>query len=532
MWSGTVTERFSVNLPCVTWRRYLALWFPHLATDRLRRRTKPPASARRDSRPLVLVEKHKGKACIVSLDETAIKLGLTAGLALADARARIPDLAVAEAEPEADARFLAQIAGLCEQFTPLVALDQADGLILDISGCAHLFGGEAQLRTAACKRLARLGLAVRACVAGTPDAARALVRFSACEIALPADEERLARPLPIAALGLAAETLTALERAGLRTVGDLADRPPASLNARFGREACTRVRRVLGREDIRITPLRPAPACMAERSFPIPLLELEELLDVLARLIREVAGLLEQGGSGGRVFEASFFRMDGIVRHIIVETSRSLRDEKALLRLYREKLASLADPLDPGFGFDVIRLSVLVAQPFGTHEPDFTGRDTQDVALADLVDKLVARFGRDRVLQFAARDTHHPDRAARLVSALAQPLDPVPWPEPEPAEPPLRPLQLFSPPQPIEALAEVPDGPPVRFRWRRALHEIIRAEGPERIAPEWWRDDPPDSTRDYYRLEDEKGHRFWVFRQGLYSDAAAMPRWFMHGLFA
>lgn len=532
MWSGIVTDKFSVSPTCLNPRRYLALWFPYLATDRLRLMQAQRASARLDRRPLVTAEKIKGALRIMALDCEAARLGLAQGLALADARARVPDLMAVAAEPEADARFLARIAGLCEQFTPLVALDQMDGLLLDISGCAHLFGGETELGNAVRRRLSCLGLAIHACVAGTPDAARALARFSDCKVAVPGEDESLVRSLPIAALGLPAGTALALARAGLRTIGDLADRPSAALSARFGQDLGNRMRRTLGQEDIRITPMRAPPVCMAERNFPAPLMESEGLLDVLARLIREVADLLEANGSGGRAFEASFFRTDGIVRRMTIETSRSTRDETAILRLFREKLDALADPLDPGFGFDVVRLTVLVSQPFEALEPDFTGRDMQDAMLAELIDQLAARFGRDRVLQLAARDSHHPERTAQRVPASGSTAASALWPWPEPAEPPLRPLQLFSPPQPIEALAEVPDGPPLRFRWRRVLHEITRAEGPERISPEWWRDGSDEPTRDYYRVEDIKGRRFWVFRQGLYGEPGETPRWFMHGLFA
>jgi protein ImuB len=166
-----------------------------------------------------------------------------------------------------------------------------------------------------------------------------------------------------------------------------------------------------------------------------------------------------------------------------------------------------------------------------THQPSLDGRAVEDEAVAALVDRLVTRFGRDRVLRFMAQDTHHPVRAAKAVSAAA-PAPAIAWPAPEAGEPPARPLQLFEPPQPIETLAEVPDGPPMRFRWRRVLHEIARAEGPERIAPEWWRDGPAEPMRDYYRVEDAQGRRFWLFRAGLYERGSEPPRWFLHGLFA
>ncbi|BBK31393.1 protein ImuB [Stella humosa] len=471
---------------------------------------------------------------LVAVDRAALGLGLAPGLTLADARARIPDLAVADADPAADARLLDRLAALCSRWTPLVALDGGDGLLLDITGCAHLFGGEAALRVAVCGRLAGLGLALRASIAGTPEAARAQAQFGRATIVPPGRDEGAGRRLPIAALRLEADAAVALSRAGLKLLGDLADRPAAALAARFGAGLVRRIDRVLGREDGRITPVRPPPACMVERHFPEPLMQADGIAGVLEILLVEVARLLEERGAGGRVFEASFFRTDGAVRRLVVETGRPSRDRAAVLRLFHERLDGLADPLDPGFGFDVIRLGVPVAEPLAPAAPDLDGRAVEREAVADLVDRLATRLGRDRVLRFVARDTHHPDREAGLVPAVGGPPPglAVAWRPAEPDEPPTRPLQLFDPPQPIETMAEVPDGPPVRFRWRRVLHQVARAEGPERIAPEWWRDGMDAPTRDYYRVEDAEGRRFWVFREGLYAGTGERPRWFLHGLFA
>ncbi len=511
---------------------------PFLATDRWRRQR---ASAAPDDVPFALVETVRNALRLAAVDRRAARLGLAPGLALADARARVPDLAVADADPAADRAFLERLAGLCDRWTPLVALAPADGpapgpapdgLVLDITGCAHLFGGEAALRDAAAARLAGLGLGVRAAVAGTPEAARALARFGRVALTPPGRDAAATRRLPVAALEAGTETTVALTRAGLATLGDLADRPSAALAARFGADLPRRLARVLGCEDRRIVPLRPPPACLVERHFPEPLQRADGIEAVLDGLLAEAARLLEGRGQGGRAFEAGLFHTDGRVRRLLVETGRPTRDGGAVLRLFHERIATLADPIDPGYGFDVIRLAVPVAEPLPPAAPDLDGRAAGEEAVADLVDRLATRLGPGRVLRMVARDSHHPDREAALVPAGAAAPGPG-WRRAEADEPPARPLQVFDPPQPIETLAEVPDGPPLRFRWRRVLHQIARAEGPERIAPEWWRDGSEAPTRDYYRVEDSEGRRFWVFREGLYgSGDGGRPRWFLHGLFA
>lgn len=481
------------------------------------------------------MEKIRGALRIVAADATALQLGLRHGMTLAEARGLAPDIATAEADTEADAALLRRCAAACEIFTPLVALRNGTGLILDITGCIHLFGGEKELASCACRRMRRLGLAARFAIAGTPDAAWALAHERHGSIVAPGEEEVLTQSLPIVTLERDSETILALQRAGFLTLGDLAARAPYMLAARFGEDLVIALRRILGREDIRITPLRPPPEIIAEKHFPEPLGLMDSLLAALERLVQDVARALEKREASGRHFEASFFRADGAVRHIAVETAEATRDTALLMRLIRLRIEALADPLDPGFGFDALRLSVLRSEPFDAAQPSLAGEaagQDGERAVTDLVNRLVARFGRENVRRFVTRDTHDPVRASGTAPWLAGAVA-IPWAELEPGSPPLRPLTLFEHPQWIDVMAEVPDSPPLRFRWRRVLHEVACAEGPERIAPEWWREtSPAPATRDYYRVEDANGHRFWIFREGLYEDSNTRPRWFLHGLFA
>lgn len=467
---------------------------------------------------------------MAAISRQALKLGLSPGLTLADARARIPDLAVLEHDPPADEALLDRMLEDSRRWTPLAAPDPPQGLMLDVTGCAHLFGGEAALRDRVLHRFRRSGFTARGSIAGTPEAARALARFGRVAIVRPGGEPEAIGPLPIAALELLEETQLALKRAGFKRIADLADRPTAPLASRFGADLMTRLIRLLGGEDRRITPCRALPPCIVEQPFIEPMGHADALMGALRSLIERACAHLAERGGGGRAFEARFFRTDGAVRSVAAETSRPVRDPEVVFRLFGERIDALADPLDPGFGFDLIRLAVTSVEPLDSMQPELDGRAIEEDEVADLIDRLIARFGQARVLRFVPADTHDPVRAASFVPATSPPDGNTPWLKPEPGEPLPRPLHLFKFPQLVDALAEVPDGPPIRFRWRRVVHDVARAEGPERILPEWWRTSE-QPARDYYRIEDAHGQRFWLFREGFYGGDAP-PRWYLHGLFA
>jgi len=510
-------------------RRYLAVWFPWLPSDRLRRQEQRADAPPEDTPPVVLAEKVKGALRLAAVDPAAARAGLTPGLALADARARTPALRVVAHRPDLDDALLGRVLEDFGRFTPMIALDPPHGLMLDVTGCAHLLGGEADLMRTVQARAERAGLKIRCALAGTPQVARALARFGPGGRFEPGQDRAAARRLPVAALELSDKEDEALRRLGLKRLGDLDDRPRAPLAARFGADFPTRLARVLGDEDVRITPHRPAAPVIIDRVFFEPISAPEDVERVLSDLLIETMDRLDQTGRGGRAFEASFYRVDGEMRRIVVRTGRPTRDAPATLRLFRERMAALAAPLDPGFGFDQMRMSVPWTQALAPTQQGLEREMPGEEAFSRLVDRLTARLGPEAVLRFEPFASHIPERAARLVPAAALHGDET-WPDLDPDDPPLRPLQMFDPPQPVETLAEVPDGYPLKFRWRRVLHEVTRAEGPERISGEWWRA-PNQRTRDYYRVEDRDGRRFWLFRQGLYGETLE-PRWFIHGLFA
>ena len=508
---------------------------------------------------------------VAAVNRAALALGFAPGLSLADARARLPDLGVADLDPRADAAWLERIADGCDRYTPMVAIDGADGLILDISGCAHLFGGEGGLRKDLVGRLEKLGMNVKSAFGDTPDSVHALARYSLnppyraamgrgtavggggvstfepapalAGSSLPLHHashgppphalhrEDLSR-LPVEALELDPEEAVALRRAGLKRLGDLSSRPSQILSARFGEETADKLARVTGGRDVRITPRRAEPALMLERRFAEPIGRTEAALAAIGELAEQAARRMEEAHRGGRRFEAQLFRSDGLVRTLRIETGLPVRDVALVMRLFDERLEALSDPVDPGFGFDLVRLSVPRFEPLAPLQLPLEGGTIAEGELAQLLDRLSTRLGRNRVRRLAPRDSHIPEQAAFAFPAIEGGAS-INWPEPEAGEPPLRPTHLFDPPQPIEVIAGVPDGPPQRFRWRREMHEVTLAEGPERIGSLWWRRaDNEGLTRDYYRVEDRKGRRFWLFRHGLYGKEAKPPAWYILGLFA
>jgi protein ImuB len=546
-------------------QRIVSLWFPELATDRLERLERGASWRSRgaEALPRAVIATRKGTQRIVARNAAARALGILAGEPLADARARHPGLLSDAQAPAEEAALLAALADWCDRYTPLVALDGDDGLLLDITGCAHLFArdgagapqddglpaGERALMDDCLRRLTDQGFAARAAVADTPAAAWALARHApepdglagvpaGAGIAPGAWRDALV-DLPIAALRLEEATVDALARVGLTRVADVVDRPRGPLASRFGRELVRRIDRLRGDEAEPISPRLAVPLLAADRRFFEPISREEDVRGVILGLAERLSCDLERRGEGGRAFELALFRVDGVVNRVTVGTSRALREPARVLGLFAERLAALGDDFDAGFGFDLVRLCVLEAQRFEAFQSDFTQAGEQTEALEALIDRLGARLGIARVARFLPCDSHLPEARQKLVPAALVDTTALVWCSETPVAPDtpqLRPLRLIDPPEPVEAVAMVPEGPPLRFRWRRALYEVSACEGPERLVPPWWQSPQRPQARDYYRVEDGEGRRFWLYREGFYEADAGVepraPRWFLQGLYA
>ena len=478
----------------------------------------------------VVTALHDGRRRVVAVaDAAAAAAGLRPGMALAQAVAVVPGLVVLEAEPEADAAALERLAGWCHRYAPLTAPDPPDGLWLDVSGCAHLFGGEVALLDRLVGRFLRDGLGVHAAMADTPGAAHAVSRHGKGGAVPPGAHIDACAPLPVAALRLPPDTVAALRRLGFDRVGDLARVPRPSLVRRFGPGVALRLDQLAGRVREPIVPLVPVDALQHRIAFIEPLLTADALSAAIGHLVPPLCARMEAAGQGARRLDLMFERVDGAVQAVRVGTARPARDPRHLARLLDERL----EEVDPGLGIEAMRLVVALAEPLRWEQGDTLAAPMHGIAaasLAALVDRLSNRLGAGQVYRACPAESDVPERAVMRVPALAPP-GAATWPLAADGGP--APLRLFDPPRPVDALALLPDDPPAAFTWRRRRHVIRHADGPERIYGEWWRRDAEMlAVRDYFQVEDEDGNRFWLFRQGDGQDPATGGlRWFLHAVF-
>jgi protein ImuB len=449
-------------------------------------------------------------------------------MSLADARAIKPDIIAYQAEPERDAKLLDEIADWCERFTPVVVLDPPHGLWLDITGCTHLFGGSAALLSEIETRITVQGFAIRAAIAPSPAAAWAFARAGKIRLVEVNKLQEALSPLPVAALRLAPSANALLNRLGIKTIGQIINAPRQPFTARAGQQAMLRLDQALGNSPEALSPRRPPPPLFALRHMVEPVLTIDAIVIVTQALCQDLCTELTERGSGARLLRLSLFGVDKRLRTIELGLSRAEADPVIMLRLLRERLGVSPEKFEAEFGFDAARLDAVEVAPVMLRNIDLApraGRDTE--AESRLIDRLTARLGPARIGQPRLNPVHAPERSNEWATLNSKPQ----------ATPALhqdgvmrRPLRLFARAQPVEAIASMPDGPPMRFRWRHILHDVVSAEGPERITPDWLRA-PNARPRDYFRVEDKEGRRFWLYRED-YLDQQEAPRWYVHGLFA
>ncbi len=525
-------------------RRIIAAWFPWWPVERLARRHREART-----RPFVTVGERRGRRVIEAVNPHAAGAGLAPGMPLADGRAIVPDVTVHPANPAADAHALERLARWADGFTPRVVPAGADGLFLDVGGCAHLFGGEEALLAALGAGLGGVGLTSRLALAGTPGAAWALARHgerSPAIVPRSADAAELGEvlaELPVSALRLDADVVEALVDFGLDRIGTLHPIDPGALARRFGPAPRRRLDQALGFVEEPVASLPPPPPREARLAFAEPIATVDGIRAAVGVLLEDLCRNLGRAGEGVRRVRLVCRRTDGGRSALVVGTSRPVRRARLLANLLSEKL----ERIDPGFGIEEMVLSAEVVEGVEEEQEDWFARAEGSVEgcggvaggrngaedreeLAGLLDRLGNRFGFGSVACPVPRQSWLPERAVELREPLAAPCGHgLGWPEGR-----RRPLRLLSPPEPVEAVARAsgerePAGAPALFRWRGRRRRLRAAEGPERLECEWWLEDAP--SRDYYLAEDEEGRRYWLFRERS-RDPAAPARWFLHGLFA
>ena len=478
--------------------------------------------------PVVVTGRVGARKVVVDADAAARALGVHPGLAVAQAQARVSGLTVVEHAPAEDAAALERIAlWALRRYSPLVAVDGTDGLWLDASGVAHLFGGEAALLADLVRRLGRAGAHARAAIADTAGAAWALARFgrTTTVVSAPGAAAQDVAPLPLEALRLALEATAVLSKLGFETVGELERTPRGPLALRFGPDLTRRLDQAHGRLAESFEPLEAPELVRVRRAFFEPIGAPETLARKTGQLVTRLCRALEGRGLGARTLDLVFERVDGRREAVRIGTSKPTRDAKRLTRLLCDRL----ETVDPGFGIEAMALTAALAEPLGAPQTVSSLDATVKAFDVDgLVDVLVNRLGASKVYRLEPVDSDVPERSVMRVPP-STPSTGRTWPSRWP-----RPSRLLCPPERVDAMAVLPDQPPAAFTWRGQRRRVKAADGPERIFGEWWRRDAEtEAVRDYFAVEDEAGERFWLFRQGDGEIAATGDLdWFLHGLFA
>ena len=514
-------------------RRILSIWLPAMAMDRWRQ----SASERRefDDKPLVLIADTAHGPRIEAANRPAAAVGARKGMMLADARTLCPHIVTAPYDPAGDLAFLEKLAVWAQRWGPWSAMDAPDGLLVDVTAVPHLFGGEEGLVADVAQAFAGRELTMRCAIAPTAGAAWALSHHARPGTVVgPRDDEDVERALaslPVAALRLDQDVVTVLRRLGLKQLGELTTIGRDALQRRFrnrkspAANPLIRLDQLLGRVPEPLLPVIPQQMPLVQRRLLEPIRHRQLLDQVVADLAEDMARELEGRGEGARRLELGLWRVDGEVAVRRLELAAATREAAHIVRLFAARL----DDIDAGFGIEMLRLRASWAEPLALEQGDIeAAAQNHGISLSALVDRLTVRLGEGAVSRPVPFASHIPERAQRW----CPPLDPEPASQGQLAFH-KRPLKLLDRAEKIAVLYATPDGYPQRFRWRGEVHEVARVEGPERIAPEWWRERGATRLRDYYRIEDQRGRRYWIYRLGIVGDGrGGAPDWYLQGLCA
>lgn len=496
-------------------KRYMAIGFRHLLTDGLALRRSELKEV-----PFVLAAPVKNRVVITASSLLAEKQGAFTGMAVADARAAVPELVIVDDTPGKAARLLRLLGLWCIRYSPIVAVDLPDGLILDISGCDHLWGGERGYLKEIVLKLRNAGFDARAAIADTPGAAWAVSRFARVSpIVPPGMQAQALAGLPPPALRLDTVILERLQKLGFRSIGPLLSMPASVLRRRFGQELLVRLDQALGRSDETLVPLTPSVPYVERLPSMEPIRTAPGIEIAIEKLLSALCLRLQAEGKGLRKAVLKCYRIDGRTVQAGITTNRGSHSVSHLLKLFGLQIAKI----EPALGIELFVLEAQKVEEIDTVQEQLWAidRGLADTALAELLDRVAGKVGPDAIRRYLPAEHYWPERSVKIAASLTEE-SLTAWPEQ------MRPIRLLTTPEPIEVMALLPDNPPKIFTYKGKRHVISKADGPERIGREWWQDN--GEHRDYYAVEDSAGKRYWVFRSGHYDGGDA--KWYLHGYFA
>jgi protein ImuB len=497
-------------------KRFVAIWFRSLKTDWFIRRQPSLGLI-----PFVLASPDHGRMMITAVNALAEASGITTGMVVADARVLLPTLKVLDDQQGLPDKLLNGLGEWCIRFTPVVAIDLPDGLLLDATGCAHLWGGEQLYLEHILTRLKSLGYHTRAAMADTIGTAWALPRFGNGAIIIEANKQATALlALPPESLRLEVETVERLHSLGLRTIQQFINMPRSALRRRFGEAFITRLNQALGHEEEIIVPLQPTSVYCERLNCLEPIVTLTGIEIALEQLLETLCGRLKKEQKGLRTACFNCYRVDGKLQSIEIGTNRATTNTKHLFKLFEEKLSTI----EPDLGIELFTLEAKKTEDLVSSQGMFWQEQggLHNTDLAELMDRIAGKFGAQTIHRYLPAEHYWPEWSFKKAQTVFEE-SVTDWIIDRP-----RPIQLLSIPEGIEVTAPIPDYPPMLFRYKKKLHKIVRADGPERIEQEWWLQQ--GQHRDYYTVEDEDGNRYWLFRLGHYTDESY--QWFIHGFFA
>ncbi|WP_163717773.1 Y-family DNA polymerase [Mangrovibacterium lignilyticum] len=494
-------------------KRYLYIWFRYLSTDRLTK-----INADLQGQPFLLYAPERGRMVVRAASRTLEKEGIAPGMVVADVRAILPSVEVFQAEPEAEEKLLHDLAEWCFRYSPTVAIDPPDGLMLDISGCPHLWGGEQPYLQSITNRLNKGGYTIRAAIADTIGAARAMARYGNRAIIAPGKQDEALLSLPPVALRLDAPSLQRLDKLGFRQIGQLSSIPRTNLRRRFGDALLFRLGQALGTERELLKPIQATPVYLERLPCMEPIRTAKGIEIALERLLEMLCERFFREGKGMRTGIFKGYRLDGETVQISIGTNRASRNAAHLFKLFELKIPEL----EPALGIELFTLeATLVEEVSETQEALWSIGSNNQTVIAELLDNIAGKVGARSIHRYLPQEHHWPERSTKETNSLEEQPE-TEWHTDRP-----RPLHLLPRPEAIQVMVPLPDYPPLNFRYQGEIIRIARADGPERIEQEWWLQNGP--PRDYYQVEDEDGARYWIFRLGLYGNGK--PQWFLHGFF-